>query len=191
MMIADVYSRSKHLFWPVILLIFLIGGGGALTPSYAKTTIAKSARLGGDGERVTFVTILSKKVPIKVFTLTNPYRVVIDLPEVKFQFPSGLGRKGKGLVSAYRYGLFARGKSRIVIDVKVPVFIQKAYVEGPKGNKPARMVIKLVKTSEAKFALSLSRRYLMKDLEPEKTKIKPPVIKTPSVKKPSKKNIYK
>jgi N-acetylmuramoyl-L-alanine amidase len=159
-------------YFSVLFLVVLLAMVAA-TPLYAKSTIAKDVKLGGDGKRVTFAIVLSKKVPIKVFTLTDPYRVVIDLPEVKFQFPAGLGRTGKGLVSAYRYGRFARGKSRIVIDVKVPVEIKKAYVENAKGGKPTRMIVELVKTTEADFSLNLSKRYLMQDLEPKKPVVKP------------------
>ena len=167
----------------LVLVCFLLA-----SPVQAKTTIAKSASLGGNEKQATFETILSKKVPIKVFTLDKPYRVVIDLPEVKFKFPAGLGRKGKGMVSAYRYGLFAKGKSRIVIDVKVPVLIKKAYVTTPTSGKPARMIIKLARTTEAKFALSLSKRYLMQDLEPDKpaavVKSAPPVVPAKQAPKP-------
>ena len=164
---------------PLIFFIMVLVAVSFAAPVFGKTTVAKSARLGGDAKRMTFAVILSKKVDIKVFTLANPYRVIIDLPEVKFQFPSGLGRKGKGLVSAYRYGLFARGKSRIVIDVKHPVLVTKARVIAAIGQEPARMELVLVKTSENKFALSLSKRNLMKDLEPKQDKPKKPVIKPP------------
>ncbi len=143
----------------------------------AQTTVAKSARLGGDANRITFAVNLSKKVAIKVFTLGKPYRVIIDLPEVKFQFPSGLGRKGKGLVSAYRYGLFAPGKSRIVIDVKHPVLVTKAQVFAANGDKPAHMEIVLVKTSPDKFALSLAKRNLIKGPSPKKTETNKPLAK--------------
>ena len=142
-----------------------------------KTTVAKSARLGGDAKRITFAVNLSKKVAFKVFTLGKPYRVIIDLPEVKFQFPSGLGRKGKGLVSAYRYGLFAPGKSRIVIDVKDPVLVTKSQIFAATGDKPARIEIVLVKTSQDKFALSLAKRKLVKDPSPQKPVTKKPVSK--------------
>lgn len=167
--LAACSPRSLSLLFLTAVLFM-----GIATPTIAKTTVAKNARLGGDEKRITFAIVLSKKVPIKVFTLANPYRVVIDLPEVKFQFPSGLGRKGKGLVSAYRYGLFAPGKSRIVIDVKGPVLVAKAQVIAATRQKPARMEIELVKTNEAKFSLSLSKRYLMQDLEPKSVAIKVP-----------------
>ncbi|MCF6198278.1 MAG: N-acetylmuramoyl-L-alanine amidase [Hyphomicrobiaceae bacterium] len=138
---------------------------------HAKTIIASGAKLQGDHKQISFAIALSKKVPIKVFTLAKPYRVVIDLPEVKFRFPAGLGRKGRGLVSAYRYGLFARGKSRIVIDAKVPVLVKQAYVRAGNGQQPAKMFIKLVKTTSSIFALNLTKRILMKELEPEEPKV--------------------
>ena len=55
---------------------------------------------------------LTSPVEPHVFTLANPYRVVIDLPDTAFQ--SGLVPvEGRGLVSAYRFGLISRGMSRI------------------------------------------------------------------------------
>ncbi len=163
---------GSSLFFLIALIMM-----STTTSVWAKTTVAKGARLGGDVKRITFVVNLSKKVEIKVFTLAKPYRVIIDLPEVKFQFPSGLGRKGKGLVSAYRYGLFAPGKSRIVIDVKYPVLVTKALVMEANGGTPARMEIVLVKTSQDKFALSLAKRNLAKDLSSKITETKKSVSK--------------
>jgi len=150
---------------------------------HAKTIIASGAKLQGDHKQISFVIALSKKVPIKVFTLAKPYRVVIDLPEVKFRFPAGLGRKGRGLVSAYRYGLFARGKSRIVIDAKVPVLVKQAYVRAGRGQQPAKMFIKLVKTTSSIFALNLTKRILMEELEPENPILLKAVVKKPIDKK--------
>lgn len=120
--------------------------------------IAKSARLGGDLNRTRFVADLSKPVDFNVFTLPNPYRVIIDLPTVKFHLPDGVGRNGKGLVTAFRYGLFAKGKSRIVIDVKSPVLVEKAFVVRANGEHPDRLVIDIVATSRAEFEKSQKQR---------------------------------
>ncbi len=157
------------VFFPVFFIASMVWCAGN-SETYAKTIVASSAQLEGDHKQISFEIELSKKVPIKVFTLSKPYRVVIDLPEVKFRFPAGLGRKGRGLVSAYRYGLFARGKSRIVIDAKVPVVVKQAYVRAESGNQPAKMFIKLVKTTSSIFALNLTKRILMKELEPDEPK---------------------
>ncbi len=179
------FNRAAFAAFLLFQAVFITFSGEAVV---AKTTIAQSAHLGGNGNSVRFVTVLSKKVPIRVFTLAKPYRVVIDLPEVRFKFPNGQGRKGRGLVSAYRYGLFAKGKSRIVIDVRVPVEVKKAYVETIKGKNLARMVIDLVKTTPNKFASGLSKPPVVQDTpsrEPDHTRSipEPPASKssTPSV----------
>jgi len=138
----------------------------------AKQAVAQDARLGGDDNRVRFVADLSKKVKIRVFALANPYRVIVDLPEVKFKFPSHKGRKGKGLVTAYRYGRFAPGKSRIVIDVKSPVKVEQAYVIDARGSQPARLVLDLARTTRAQFARLQAQRPTPSETKPPETQSK-------------------
>lgn len=113
---------------------------------------ARDARLGGDVARTRFVADLSKEVPFTVRTLPDPYRVIVDLADVNFQMPEGLGSKGRGLVSAFRFGNFAEGKSRIVIDVIEPVIVEKAFLRPPANGQPARLVLDMVKTTKADFA---------------------------------------
>lgn len=120
--------------------------------------VARDARIGGDLQRTRFVADLSKPVKFRVFTLGDPYRVIIDLPEVNFQMPPRLGTKGRGLISAFRYGLFARGKSRIVIDVVEPVRVAKAFVRPAANGNPARLVVDLVMTTAAEFEKELHKR---------------------------------
>ena len=116
----------------------------------ADSTVANDARLGGDGARTRFVTDLSKPTDYRIFTLADPYRVIIDLPNVSFKLPQGLGENGRGLVSAFRYGLFAKGKSRIVIDV-VPVHVEQSFIMNTKDKKTAKLVVDLVPTDRASF----------------------------------------
>lgn len=87
---------------------------------------ATEARLSGDKAATKFELIMSSGLTAEVFTLANPYRVVVDLPDLNFQLKEGTGQKGLGLVSVFRYGLFAERKSRIVIDTKGPVKIASA-----------------------------------------------------------------
>jgi N-acetylmuramoyl-L-alanine amidase len=115
------------------------------------SAVANDARLGGDLSRTRFVADLSAAVDFRAFTLSEPYRVIVDLPEVKFLMPNGVGAKGKGLVGAFRFGLFAPGKSRIVIDTVEPVKIDKAFVRKPENGQPARLVLDLVRTTKEEF----------------------------------------
>ncbi len=121
----------------------------------SKPAVANDARVAGDRERTRFIADLSKKVDVHVFALGNPYRVIVDAPDVSFQMPDGIGKEKRGLVTAYRYGLFAPGKSRIVIDVSGPFLIDKAFVLEPRDDQPARLVVDLVPTDEKTFLAKL------------------------------------
>jgi N-acetylmuramoyl-L-alanine amidase len=118
-------------------------------------TIANDARLAGDRTRTRFIADLSKKVEVNVFALSDPYRVIIDLPEVNFQMPVGLGTEKRGLVTGYRFGLFAPGKSRIVIDMSGPFLVDKAFVLESRADQPARLVVDLVPTDRTTFLAKL------------------------------------
>ena len=87
---------------------------------------AHGVKVEGEQSQTTFEIALSRGVTAEVFTLANPYRVIIDLPDVTFRLAPGTGARGKGLITAFRYGLFAERKARVVIDTKGPVEITSA-----------------------------------------------------------------
>src|SRR5215208_1960824 len=113
---------------------------------------ATAARLGGNAVRTRFVVDLSVAVNFNAYVIPGPYRVVIDLQEVTFDLPPESGSVGRGLVTAYRYGLMDQGRSRIVMETKGPVLIEKAFVVEPEDGQPARIVIDLVPANETDFA---------------------------------------
>jgi N-acetylmuramoyl-L-alanine amidase len=113
---------------------------------------ATAARLGGNGIRTRFVVDLSVAVNFNAYVIPDPYRVVIDLQEVNFDLPPESGSEGRGLVTTYRYGLIDQGRSRIVMETKGPVLIEKAFVVEPEDGQPARIVIDLVPADAKDFA---------------------------------------
>lgn len=121
----------------------------------AARPIATDARLAGDGARTRFILDLSEPVPFSHATLADPYRVIVDLPETRFDLPEGAGTQGRGLVNAWRFGLFAAGKSRIVLDAREPVAVDRTFILPPVDGQPARLVIDLVGTSREAFLASV------------------------------------
>ena len=107
-------------------------------------------RLIGDPERTRFVIDLEKGPEFGLLRLANPYRLVIDLPDVEFAAPPAAG-EGRGLISDYRYGLIAPGKARIVLDLSGPVEVVNTFVLDPVSNEPARLVVDLVPTTPEAF----------------------------------------
>lgn len=118
--------------------------------------VASDVRLGGDEGQSRLVLDLSQKIDIRAFTLANPYRIVIDLPQVTFQLPSKTGEKGRGLIKAFRYGLVMPGGSRIVIDLARPARIEKAFVLDAENGQPARMVLELAKVEREAFMRTIA-----------------------------------
>jgi N-acetylmuramoyl-L-alanine amidase len=118
--------------------------------------VATDVRLGGDDTQTRFVVDLSRKVDLAAFTLADPYRVVIDLPQITFQFPANTGDKGRGLIKAFRYGLVMQGGSRIVIDTKGPVRIDKSFVLDAVDGQPARLVLDLALSDRESFLRNIS-----------------------------------
>ena len=118
--------------------------------------VATDTRLGGDDHQTRFVLDLNRKIELRAFTLADPYRVVIDIPQVTFKLPARTGESGRGLVKAFRYGLVMQGGSRVVLDVSKPVRIEKAFVLDAAEGQPARLVIDLAATDRDTFMRMLA-----------------------------------
>jgi len=128
-----------------------IGALPKQAPAAASLPVATDVRVGGDDTQTRFVVDLTQKIDITAFALANPYRVVIDMPQVVFRLPDKAGDQKRGLVTAFRYGLIMQGGSRIVLDTKGPVRVDKAFVLEVSGDQPARLVLDLTPTDRDSF----------------------------------------
>ncbi|HEY2137618.1 MAG TPA: N-acetylmuramoyl-L-alanine amidase [Xanthobacteraceae bacterium] len=158
------------LFGAMVLSGLLLGGlvlGGAyaaerIGPSGAPASaphdfpVASDARLGGDDTQTRLIVDLSQKIEIRAFTLANPYRVVLDMPQVTFRFPPKAGEVGRGLIKAFRFGLVMQGGSRMVIDLARPAQVDMAFVLGAANDQPARLVLHLTATDREAFMRSVA-----------------------------------
>lgn len=137
----------------------------------ASLPIATTARVETHGEVTRLVFDVTAAVSGVALPLAQPDRIVVDLPEVNFQVDpevgrprpaahtSGRGRKAEaalppplaGLVRAFRFGLFAPGRSRIVIDLAEPARVVRAAMESARPGA-GRFVIDLARTDRAAFA---------------------------------------
>jgi N-acetylmuramoyl-L-alanine amidase len=120
-------------------------------PAVDGPAIATDARLAGDDKQTRLVIDISHKIDMRAFALADPYRVVIEIPQVDFQLPPDTGERGRGIIKAFRYGLVMSGQSRIVLDLTGPVRVTKAFVLDPVDGQPARMVLDLVAVDRETF----------------------------------------
>jgi N-acetylmuramoyl-L-alanine amidase len=122
----------------------------------ARLPTASDVRVSGDDKQTRFVLDLDSKIAVRAFALADPYRVVVDLPEVTFKLPAGAGSAGRGLIKAFRYGLVMPGGSRIVLDLAGPAKIGNAYVLDAANGQPPRLIIELEAVDRTAFVQSLA-----------------------------------
>src|SRR6185436_8088620 len=118
--------------------------------------VASEVRLAGDDNQTRLVLDLSQKIDVRAFTLANPYRVVMDMPQVTFRLPSKTGEAGRGLIKAFRFGLVMQGGSRIVIDLARPARVDKAFVVEAANDQPARLVVDLAAVDREAFLRTIA-----------------------------------
>ena len=122
----------------------------------ADLPVASDARLAGDAKQTRFILDLDKTITFQAFTLADPYRVVVDIPQISFQLAPGTGNAGRGLVKAFRYGLVMPGGSRLVLDLAGPAKIANSYVLEAANGQPPRLVLELEEVDRANFVQLLS-----------------------------------
>ncbi|WP_245689190.1 N-acetylmuramoyl-L-alanine amidase [Roseospirillum parvum] len=133
----------------------LLGGAAAglalCQPGAAWAAVeALGMRFGSHQGFTRFVVELGAGVDFSLFTLADPYRVVVDLPEVDFA-PLDPHTQARGLVEQVRYGLFNPGQSRMVLDLKEPAEVLKVFTLSPRDGHPWRLVIDLAATGRNAF----------------------------------------
>jgi N-acetylmuramoyl-L-alanine amidase len=150
--------------------------------------VASDVRLAGDGKQTRFILDLSQPITFHAFPLADPYRVIVDIPQVSFQLPPGVGSAGRGLVKAFRYGLVMPGGSRIVFDLTGPAKIANAYMLEAANGQPPRLVLELEEVDRTTFVQSLSadnRPELRPAITEGKEAAVPPVAKVETAPKPA------
>ncbi|MBS0268445.1 MAG: N-acetylmuramoyl-L-alanine amidase [Proteobacteria bacterium] len=138
-------SLARRALCSVLAAAF---AAGAVCPAYAngaatsQPTDVKMAAASPvpvpAASRVTgtrFVIGLGNKVDYEVFSLSNPNRVVVELPDINVRLPTLEGKGPMGLVKSFRAGLAARGKTRIVIDVTQPVVVDSSDISEDKDGQ--------------------------------------------------------
>ena len=165
---------------PVLSLFWLIVFVGI--PAAAESASLKAIRSADKPDGLRLVMDFDKGVDSwRIFLLDNPKRAVIDLTDI------GEGLEDDGVsskhLSALRYGAFARGVFRIVLDLATPMRIKGAFALPPGGRYSHRLVVDLQKASREQFAQAVRAPpivhnfSLKKDGEGRRIVASPPLLK--------------
>jgi N-acetylmuramoyl-L-alanine amidase len=132
-------------------------------------------KLGESAARSRFQVELSDPVAVRVFTLTNPNRVVIDMPDVQWRVSDAARPSGKGAVKSYRYGQFRKGNSRFIVDLNTPVKVGEPQMLSPEGGSGFRLMLDLTPTTAADF---IAHAGWPQDLQTASASGAPPALRT-------------
>ncbi|MEE2999513.1 MAG: N-acetylmuramoyl-L-alanine amidase [Pseudomonadota bacterium] len=168
-----VLFAKSHIYFliPASIIISILILISTL-PLKAAEPIATNIRVGTHSDKTRFVIDLSDKIKFRIFALSDPYRIVIDLPEISWRLPVDVIKRNLGgkktLISNFRYGYFRTGLSRIVLDIKEPIRVKSSFIITPRKGKKYRLVIDLVKTTR-KIFLAAMRKSKLKERNKKST----------------------
>jgi N-acetylmuramoyl-L-alanine amidase len=128
-------ARSISWLFAVALMLAAQGAFAAGQNASPEFPVASEARVAGDAKQTRFILDLDRKISVSAFALADPYRVVLDIPQVTFRLAKGTGSEGRGLIKAFRYGLVMAGGSRIVFDLTGPARAPCNRVRGCRSHR--------------------------------------------------------
>ncbi len=139
------FTHKRNALWVCIFLCL------AFWTTQASALEINSVRFGKHPDKVRLVVDMDQISDFRVFALSSPYRIVIDLPNFtwhagKTEYPSSV------FVTSVRQGKLKDGISRIVFDLVQPVAIQGAFFLPRNEDRPNRLVIDYAAVDAVTFA---------------------------------------
>ena len=94
---------------------------------------------------------ISQGVPWRLFTLTNPNRLVMDFREVQWGEVDPDGLNASDRIAAVRLGAYRPGWSRLVADFAEPMMIESAELTTDASDGGASIIVKLQVSEQTAF----------------------------------------
>lgn len=136
----------------VLALFAILLAEGAVLAAPPEVLGVRAGRQLDDVTRL--VLDITQKVDYHIFTLPDPYRVVVDFPDVDWKISKeALDRlvRDNAAIKAFRFGQFGQSGARIVMEVGEPMTVKKSFILNPMGPNPFRFVVDVAKTDHASF----------------------------------------
>lgn len=116
----------------------------------AQAGSVEAVRFGHHPDKVRMVLEMKGTTPYRVFSLSSPPRVVIDMPAASWNVDAVAKSQVPAIVDV-RHGYPRPDVSRIVIDLKQHGGLRSAFQLPAAGGKPDRLVVDFSLMSESEF----------------------------------------
>lgn len=142
-----------------LAIFLLVLGALLLRPAAAQPPLSVDGiRTGVSSAGLRIVVDLGRKSDFRVFHLSSPYRIVLDVePAAWHAAKSGLFPGG--MIRAYRSGALDDGLTRVIFDLDRPAVIASAFALPKSSMAKDRIVIDLSASSANWFAARLPQVY--------------------------------
>lgn len=132
------------------------GGSRAaeVTPTVQAAIEARDVAVAVEARRTRIRVDFDRSAPVRVFTLAEPPRLVVDLPATRFALGEDR-RVAGGLVAAAHWGEATETRARMVFDLAASARIAEATLE---ENGGARLVVDLERASAEEMRTATPRR---------------------------------
>lgn len=160
---SPTFDRAAATGTPVLLRLYsvllaaLVGlflaapVGGAMAQGGAGEQAALTIRLTQSGRMNRIEVGMTFRPGFRVTSMTSPNRIVVDFPEVDWRITAPRPGRSIRYVDDIRFGLVRPGASRMVIDLRAPARVTKAFTEETRPGAPPRFVIELTGVDQAAF----------------------------------------
>lgn len=172
------FLTPLRFFLSVLAFLALLAG----MPGGAAALDVEGVRAGVHPDKKRLVIELDREADFRVFALSGPNRVVVDLPRFEWRAGRAEWPPQMGLQN-YRYGQLSNRISRVVFDTGAPAKILSAFVLPAREGRPARLVVDYRDVSPAAFASGQKGRVLgtlTEDPERQRTAMKTPDVPNPA-----------
>lgn len=95
---------------------------------------------------------LSRPLAFEIHTRVDPPRVVVDFPALDWRAEAPRAGAGLDLIEGVRFGLIEGGAARMVVDLRAPARVDRAWTEAAAGAAAARFTLALAPQDAADFS---------------------------------------
>lgn len=152
-------KQRASLFLHILILMNLVGAVGVVSAQDMgqDTPTVTSLRVGNHPDKIRVVLDMTGPVKHRWFMLESPYRIVVDTSRVNWQLPETTNSTHRGVLKAYRFGLYQPNVSRLVLDLNAPAVVSQTLVLEPADQYGWRLVLDLSPSTEAEFKAEVQR----------------------------------
>ncbi|WP_170788769.1 N-acetylmuramoyl-L-alanine amidase [Ruegeria lacuscaerulensis] len=145
----------SRIFYAIVLIWALTGAAVAHELSALARVLPDESRIVDEGRSGVRVQLgLSQGVPYRVFTLRDPYRMVLDFQEVDWTGLKDADFLQTDRISGVQFGAYVPGWSRMVLDLGAPLAVESADLRIEEATGTAALTLDLKGTDFDTFVAS-------------------------------------